>query len=397
MRECKYLIIGAGITGLTIARELVLRGQKNILVIEKEKQTGLHASGRNSGVLHAGIYYTPDSLKAKFCVEGNRLLTEYCGKNNLNLNKCGKVIVATGKEKIPALYRLQERAGQNGVRSRFINEKELKDIEPYAYTYKEAIFSPDTSVFNPVEILNSIYNELLESGAVKVLFNTGFMAPGSNGSVSTTQGPIKYGRLINASGAYSDKIAHSFGIAENYKILPFLGTYSMIASDKSFLVNGNVYPVPDERTPFLGVHFTRGHNGTVYIGPTAIPAIGRESYNFISNYSLETFTILYRDFMMFFLNGAFRDNALAEVKKYTGHFLFNEAKKMIPSLEKDQVLKTTKAGIRPQLVDWESKEMVMDFKIHREGNTVHILNAISPAFSSSMAFAVYIADEYLDC
>jgi len=395
MNECEFLIIGAGITGLTIARALVLRGRKNIIVIEKEEETGIHASGKNSGVLHAGIYYTPDSLKARFCVEGNRMLSEYCRSRKLNLNRCGKVIVATDKDKLSSLYKLQEMAVKNGVNSRIINSGELKDIEPYAYTYKEAIFSPDTSVFNPKEILDSIYNELIDSGHVKILFNTGFVNPSSDNTVLTSSGHIKYGRLINASGAFSDKIAHSFGTAENYKILPFLGTYSRIREENSGFVRGNVYPVPDDRTPFLGVHFTRAHDGIVYIGPTAIPAIGRESYDFVSNISLESLTILYRDCVMFLSNTAFRDNAVSEARKYLSSFLYDEAKKMIPSLEKDQVIHSKKVGIRPQLVDWPKKELVMDFFVIEKGNTLHILNAVSPAFSSSMAFAKYVADEYL--
>lgn len=396
MNKCKYLIIGAGITGLTIAHELLLRGCNNIILIDKEMNTGVHASGRNSGVLHAGIYYTPDSLKAKFCVEGNTMLTRYCDNNDLTLNKCGKVIVATGKDKLPSLYKLQERAVKNGVSSRIINSEELRKLEPGAYTFQEAIFSPDTSVFNPREILDSLYSKIAESGKVKILFNTGFIRPTDFGEVLTTAGKIKYEKLINASGAFSDRIAHSFGTAENYKILPFLGTYSEIKKEYSYLVKGNVYPVPDDRTPFLGVHFTRGHNGTVYIGPTAIPAIGRESYDFTSNYSIETLEILYRDFVMFLSSNAFRDNALSEVRKYFSSYLFDEAKKMVPSLEKGHVIQSNKAGIRPQLVNWNNKELVMDFLVVEKDNTVHILNAISPAFSSSMAFAKYIADQYLN-
>ena len=395
MKECDFLIIGAGITGLTIARALVQKGQKNIIVIEKEKEIGVHASGKNSGVLHAGIYYTPDSLKARFCVEGNRMLTEYCDSMNLNLNKCGKVIVATDKDKLSSLYKVQETAVKNGVDSRIISSKEVKEIEPYAYTYKEAIFSPNTSIFNPKEILDSIYNELIESGCVQILFNTGFVNPLGDNTIITSEEKIKYECLINAAGAYSDKIAHSFEAAEKYRILPFLGTYSMIKKDSNFLVRGNVYPVPDERTPFLGVHFTRSHSGNVYIGPTAIPAIGRESYNYVSNISFESLTILYRDFVMFLYDSAFRDNALSEIRKYFSSFCLMKLKKMIPKLEKNQVIHSTKAGIRPQLVDWDKKELVMDFLLIKKGNTLHILNAISPAFSSSMAFAKFVTDEYL--
>ena len=395
MRNYEYLIVGAGITGLAIAHELIKKGEKNICIIDKEEAIGMHASGRNSGVLHAGIYYTPDSLKARFCVEGNRLLTEYCDNNKLTLNKCGKVIVATDEDQLEELFKLQDRALKNGVGSRIIDSDELKKIEPYAYTCENAIFSPETSVFDPKEILLCLYNELTSSGSVEIFLGTKFVGVNGSSSISTNRGDIKFRKLINCSGAFSDKIAHSFGIAEEYKILPFMGTYSMLANDSSAYVNGNIYPVPDPRTPFLGVHFSKSTNGTVYLGPTAIPAIGRESYKLTSGGSLESFSIFYRDLVMFFTNSAFRDNAISEIRKYVSSYVFDEARKMLPALKKEDVMKSTKVGIRPQLVNWKEKELVMDFLIFKNGNATHILNAISPAFTSSMSFAAYVVDDYV--
>ena len=395
MRNYEFLIVGAGITGLTIALELLNKGEKNICVIDKEKNIGAHASGRNSGVLHAGIYYTPDSLKARFCVDGNRMLTRYCDKNSLNINKCGKVIVATDEEQLEELFKLQERAVTNGVGSRIIGPDELKEIEPHAFTYKNAIFSPETSVFDPNEILSCIYSELTDSGDVDILFNTKFMGVNGSSEIRTNEGNIGFKHLVNCSGAFSDKIAHSFGLAEEYKILPFMGTYSKLSGQCSGYVRGNIYPVPDPRTPFLGVHFSRSTNGNVYLGPTAIPAIGRESYNLTSDGSLESFSIIYRDLVMFIRNSAFRDNAISEIRKYLSSYVFEEARKMLPVLRKNDVLKSSKVGIRPQLVNWETKDLVMDFMIFKDGNTTHILNAISPAFTSSMSFAEHVVDDYV--
>lgn len=395
MIECEILIVGAGITGLTIANELLERGGENILIIEKEKRIGLHASGRNSGVLHAGIYYTPDSLKARFCAEGNRLLTEYCEQNSLNLIKSGKVIVASDEEKLDGLYILQERALKNGVKCRLIDEKELNEIEPYAYTFNKAIYSPNTSVFDPLEILKSFFTKLLESKKVKFLFDTSFFNKTGSSKVFSSNGGIKFRKLINAAGSYADKIAHSFGISRDYKMLPFLGTYKNLEKNCSHYVNGNIYPVPDLRNPFLGIHFTKGSDGAVYIGPTAIPAIGRENYSLFEGVSLESFSILYRDLVFFINNRGFRDNALSEIKKYFGSFVFNEAKKLVPEIQKRNIERSTKVGIRPQLVHWPTKELLTDFLIVEDGETIHILNTISPAFTSSMSFAKYVVSDFV--
>ncbi len=395
MQSYEHLIIGAGITGLTIARELLKRGEKNICIIDKENSLGVHTSGKNSGVLHSGIYYDPDSLKAKFCAEGNHLLSGYCDENGLSIKKCGKVIVASDQERLSGLFNLQKRAEKNGVVCRVIGADELRDIEPYAYTFKNAIFSPTTSVFDPKEVLDCIYKEILDSGYVKVFLGTKFLNLYDESAINTNRGVIRFTRLINCSGAFSDKIAHSFGIAKEYKILPFIGTYCRLAGECSRYVRGNIYPVPDPRAPFLGVHFSRSTDGSVYLGPTAIPAIGRESYHPASGLSFESLSIIYRDIVMFVKNSAFRDNAVSEVKKIISSYVFEEARKMLPSLAKKDILKSSKAGIRAQVVNWDKKEMVMDFLVLKKENTVHILNAVSPAFTSSMSFARYVVSNFV--
>lgn len=389
------LICGAGIVGLTIARELLKMGYKNITIIEKEKKIGTHASGRNSGVLHAGIYYATDSLKAKLCLKGNHLMKDYCRQKNIPVFETGKVIVAKNEGETNALEELYQRGLNNGAKVELIDDKRLKSIEPFARTFRVALFSPETAVIKPQTILQSIERELLESGNVKILECLEFRGMNNNSEAITDNGNIRFELFINAAGAYSDKIAHMSSTGQNYKILPFRGTYRKIIKEKSHLVNGNIYPVPDIRNPFLGVHFTKAADRTVYIGPTAIPAFGRENYEFFKEVDRELFQILLREGILFLTNTGFRKVAISEPGKYFLRSFFEEVKDMITDLNIEDILPSDKAGIRPQLVDWQKKELVMDFIILKHKNSIHILNAVSPAFTGSMAFAEFVVNKYI--
>jgi len=391
--SCHTLIVGAGITGLTIARELIEDGAEDIVIIEKENSLGAHASGRNSGVLHAGIYYSPGTYKARFCVEGNRLMKEYCRENELTLKETGKVIV-TDEIRQDVLFELKKRADQNGAESVIIDQKQLREIEPYAAPSEKALYSPNTAVINPKEILVSIKEELESTRKVRFMFGTSFSGLRDSRIAITNQGSIRFKKFINAAGSFADKVAHSFGVGSQYKILPFKGTYKRLVKKRSYLVRGNIYPVPDLRNPFLGVHFTRGVDGNVYIGPTTIPAFGREEYGWLNDLSIESLSILGRDIILFFTNDGFRAAAVSETKKYLRKYLLSEAKKLLPEVKMDDIQDTPKVGIRPQLVDWNSKKLVMDFILLKDGDSLHILNAISPAFTCSMAFAKHVVKEF---
>jgi len=391
--SCHTLIVGGGITGLTIARELLKKGVDDIVIVEKENSLGAHASGRNSGVLHAGIYYSPGTYKAKFCVTGNQLMKEYCWEKELTLQETGKVIV-TDDSRLDSLLELKRRADQSGAKSVIIDRKELLELEPYSVPSEKALYSPNTAVFNPNQILASIKDELACSGKVNFVFGTSFLGLSGSNKALTNQGSITFNKFINAAGSFADKVAHSFGLGSQYKVLPFKGTYKKLVSNRNYLVRGNIYPVPDLRNPFLGVHFTRGYDGNVYIGPTAIPALGREEYGFFNDISLETLSILGRDALLFFTNEGFRAAAMSETKKYFTKYMLYEAKKLVPELKIEDIEDSPKVGIRPQLVDWRSKKLVMDFIILKDGDSLHILNAISPAFTCSMAFAEHIVDEF---
>jgi len=393
--KAEILICGGGIIGLTLAKELSRQGYKNIVILEKEKETGKHASGRNSGVLHAGIYYTKDSLKAKLCLKGNHLMKDYCRQKNIPVFETGKVIVAKNEGETKVLEELYQRALDNGAKVELIDDKRLKSVEPFAKTFKFALFSPETAVVKPQTILDSIEKELIDSGNVKILKGLEFRGINNNGEAITSDGNLCFDLFVNAAGAFSDRIAHVFGTGQNYKILPFRGTYRKLKKEKSHLVNGNIYPVPDIRNPFLGVHFTKAADGTVYIGPTAIPAFGRENYEFFKGVDKELFQILLREGVLFFTNAGFRKVAVSEFGKYFLRSFFEEIKDMINDLNIEDILPSDKAGIRPQLVDWHKKELAMDFVVLKHENSIHILNAVSPGFTGSMAFAEFVVEKYI--
>lgn len=391
MREsqCQVLIVGAGITGLTIARELVNRGAEDILILEKEGSLGAHASGRNSGVLHAGIYYTPDTLKARFCVEGNRLMKAFCRERGLTLKETGKVILATSPTQVEVLHELKRRADLSGARAFLIDRQELCEIEPYVTTCDKALFSPDTAVIRPQEVLKALEDELTRSAKTTMFYKTAFKSLLSDRQARTSKGVIRFEKFINAAGSYGDQVAHQFGLAKEYKTLPFKGTYKKLTRNRTFLVRGNVYPVPDLKNPFLGVHLTRSADGEVYVGPTAIPVFSRENYRNFEGWGWETFLILFRNAVLLLKNQAFRRVALTEPRKYLKRFILKEARRLVPELCLHDLVDSDKVGIRPQLVHWPTKTLVTDYVVLHNGDALHILNPVSPAFTSSMAFAKY--------
>lgn len=394
--ECEVLIVGAGITGLTLARELLARGVDNIMIVEKESGAGRHASGRNSGVLHAGVYYSPGTLKARFCVEGNRLMKEYCRSKGLRLLECGKVIVARNYPESILIEELKKRADSSGAEAKIIDSKELKEIEPYAQTFDKALLSPNTAVIDPKEIVESLRQDLESSRKVRIAFGTRFEGLRQTSTAVTSSGNIKFRLFINAGGAYADRVAHSFGVGLNYKIIPFKGLYKRLVKDRTWLVAGNIYPVPDLRYPFLGVHFTKGVDGDVYVGPTAIPALGRENYSLAEDLTIESLSILFRDGVLMLTDPSFRVSAIREIERYVPRVFYEEARTLVPCLKPEDLEPTDKVGIRAQLVDWGIKRLVMDFLVIRDGDSLHILNAVSPAFTCSMAFATYAASLLLD-
>ncbi|MBI5055563.1 MAG: L-2-hydroxyglutarate oxidase [Nitrospirae bacterium] len=388
-----FLVVGGGIIGINIARELKRQfSDSKIVLIEKEQECGLHASGRNSGVLHAGFYYSPDSLKAKFTRLGNKMMTQYCESRNLSINKNGKLVVAKGPEDLPFLDKLLKRGRDNGVQLEDITEDEAVRIEPRVKTFGRAIFSPSTSTVDPNAVMRAMKLDAIKEG---VEVHSGVCFTKKKGrDIVTSAGIFQTGYLVNCAGLYADEIAMEFGFSERYRILPFKGLY-LYSGEPAGSLRTNIYPVPDLRNPFLGVHFTATVDGKIKIGPTAIPAFWREQYSFFKNFNFSEFLeILGREAGLFIFSGFdFRILAFEEVKKYSRKRMVALAAQLVKEIKTENYRSWGKPGIRAQLLDIKRKKLEMDFVIEGDDRSMHVLNAVSPAFTCSIPFSQYVCGE----
>lgn len=387
-----FIIIGAGIIGLSIARELKHRfPDTRIIVLEKELHIGEHGSGRNSGVLHAGFYYTKDSLKAKFTKQGNAALTAYCRDKKIPINHCGKLVVARNAGDLDGLNELFRRGKQNGIELSMITAQEAREIEPRVKTYQNALFSPTTASVDPKLVLKHLLEDAVNEG-ISVQFDVKYISH-KNGLVRTNKGHYSCGFLVNAAGLYADKVAKDFGFSNDYAILPFKGLY-LYASNPGEKLRTNIYPVPNIQNPFLGVHFTVTVGGTVKIGPTAIPALWREQYEGVSKFNYqEMVEIIIREMRLFFNAGFnFKQLAWHEIQKYNRNNLVNHAAELADNILIKNYQKWGKPGIRAQLVNTKTRKLEMDFILEGDKKSCHVLNAVSPAFTCSLPFANYVVD-----
>jgi L-2-hydroxyglutarate oxidase LhgO len=390
-----FLVLGAGIVGLTTAWELRKRyATARILVLEKELRPGLHASGRNSGVLHSGIYYAADTLKAKVCATGSVRMRAFAAEYGIACQKWGKVIVPSSEEEWVSLERLLQNARDNGIRAERLDEKGVRSIEPHARPYKGGIYSPDTAVIDSLAVLHKLC-DLLKDKNVSVLFGQEAVeVDPRHCSVTTRDSRFPYGVLFNCAGAQADIIARQFGFCQDYRLIPFKGIYYKLHSSKNDWVKSSIYPVPDPHLPFLGVHLTRVVNGDVYVGPTAIPALGRENYGLWENiHWRESFQVLWQVATLYAKNQQnFRQLAHVELRKYIKSSFLKSACKLVEGLESEDLVPCDKVGIRPQLVNVKKKRLEMDYILEGDARSLHVLNAISPAFTSSFAFAEMVVN-----
>ena len=294
----RVLIIGTGIIGLTLAKEL-LDKDCSVTIIEKESTVGVHASGRNSGVLHSGIYYPKDTLKATFCRDGKPLLKAFCENYNVDINQCGKVLVTKTKAELAGIELLYKRGIENGIKVERLSKSALEMKDPFAKTVEEALWVEETAVFDSKEILKRLIDYIKNHQNGTVLFNESFKSRIDNTSIQTNNQKIVYDLLINCAGGHADKIAHQFDVAHHLKLIPFKGIYKKLNKNLAKKVNHHIYPVPDLENPFLGVHFTKSISGDVYVGPTAIPAFGAENYGIFENLGIESLNILAKDAILF--------------------------------------------------------------------------------------------------
>ncbi len=394
-RTCDYLVIGGGVMGLAIAKSLLARSpQSKILLIEKENRVAAHSSGRSSGVLHAGFYYTADTLKAKFSVAGNQAWREFCTSRGLSLNQTGKLVVATDEREVEQLYELERRGKANGSQVEIISEEQAKKIEPNARTLGKALWSPLTATVDPKEACEQLAREL-QSAGVEFSFSDGYV--GREGSlVRTKKGLVEAGRVINCAGLYADKIAHQFGYGKKFTIVPFKGIYLKYTKNTTDL-RTNIYPVPNLKQTFLGVHYTITAHNHIKIGPTAIPAFWRENYSWNHNFQLDEFlAIAFLEAKLFLTNAfGFRSLAFEEMKKYSKSYLISLASKLAGGIDPAGFTEFGAPGIRAQLVNKETLQLVMDFVIEGDERSTHLLNVISPGFTCSLPVAEYVLDQHI--
>jgi len=387
-----FLVIGGGVVGISIARELKQRHPgASVTLIEKEPKTGLHGSGRNSGVIRAGFYYSADSLKAKLTRAGNIALTDYCEAKGIPLNRCGKLVVAKDAGDLPQLDELLRRGAANGVPLESLSEEQSCAIEPRVKTHKRAIFSPTTSTADPHLVIAAMEEDALAEG-ITIYHDASYL--GRKGStILTARGAFEAGHVINSAGLYADRVARDFGFSERYRILPFKGLY-LYSDEPAGAFRTNIYPVPDLRNPFLGVHFTIKANGHAKIGPTAIPALWREQYRGLDNFSLGEFVeVLFREAgLMVSANFDFKKLALEEIRKYSRLHLVSLASKLAHGVKASDYTHWGEPGIRAQLLDIKARKLEMDFVIEGDAKSTHVLNAVSPGWTCSIPFAGYVVD-----
>ncbi len=392
MATSDFVIIGGGIIGLAIALEIRrAHPGESVTLLEKEDSFGAHASGRNSGVLHAGFYYSADSMKARFCAEGNRALRDYCASRALPVSACGKLVVARGESELPALDELLARGERNGVRLEMVSRQDALRIEPRARTYERALHSPDTATVDPGKVMQALCEDASAAG-IRLLAGTRYLGR-RGGELFTNRGAMSAGYVINAAGLHADRVARGFGFGEDYRILPFKGLY-LYSSKPAGWLGACVYPVPDLRNPFLGVHFTVAVDGSAKIGPTAIPCLWREQYGWLQSISPRDAAECAPALAALLWAG--RDNmrslAVSEIRKCSRRHLAGLAGELVEGVQADDFRRWGRPGIRAQLVHRRERRLVMDFCLEGDRGSMHVLNAVSPAFTCSLPFAAHVAD-----
>jgi L-2-hydroxyglutarate oxidase len=384
-------IIGGGIVGMATAMELSRRPGVSLAVLEAENHLGAHQTGHNSGVIHSGLYYKPGSLKARNCTEGRDAMYRFCQDHGISHEQCGKVVVATKEEEIPALNELERRGVANGIRGmKRLSREELRDYEPHAAGI-EGLWVPVTGIVDYAQVTEK-YAEIVQTSGGEIHTGTkvaGFEPEPNAIIVETNKGEVRCRNLINCGGLQSDRIARMAGVDPKLRIIPFRGEYYELIPERHHLVKNLIYPVPDAAFPFLGVHFTRLIHGGIEAGPNAVLAFRREGYT-KSSFSLpDTKDILfYRGFWI--LAFKYWKTGFGEmVRSWSKRAFVKALRKLMPELRKED-LRPAGAGVRAQALE-PGGFLVDDFRIIAAERMIHVLNAPSPAATASISIGRSIA------
>lgn len=395
--KCDLLILGAGIIGISIGiAYLKANSGKKVVIADKENQPGKHASGRNSGVLHAGFYYSPESLKAKFCREGNSQLRETAKKYGIPIREIGKVVVTRNIEEDSRLEQLFERGLSNGVDLELLDESVLEDYEPLARTTNRFLWSPTTAVSDPRMLLQALQGEFENLGG-RLDFSTKVELFESEGAINVVGSQYNALFIVNAAGAQADRISRRVNVGLDYAMLPFMGEYR--ATTQFHLpIKCLVYPVPHPVNPFLGVHFTIAIDGSVKVGPTAIPVFGREQYSIQEGWSVSDSMQAIKGAYGLVRGDGHNLGAIAKSEwlKVIPRYLVREASELVPSARNVKRWEKKPPGIRAQLVHLPSGKLEQDFVVKPYLNSIHVLNAVSPGWTSALPFGEWIVDEFIN-
>lgn len=387
------VVVGAGIVGLAVAREWLLRRPADsVVVLEREAGPAQHQSGHNSGVIHGGIYYQPGSLKAKLCVEGSRLMYEYCEQHEVAYQRCGKLIVAVSADELPRLDELETRGHANAVPGlRRIRAGEITEIEPNAVGL-QALHAPNTGIVDYPGVAGALVAELAGLGAA-VRFGTAVTAiDGSDPAlVHTSVGPVRASRVIACAGLWSDRLARRAGAPRDPQIVPFRGAYLGLRPTAQPRLNGMIYPVPDPELPFLGVHITKHIDGAVTLGPTAMMVPARAGYSLRAWNWRDTWETVTWPGTWIVAQRYWRVG-ISEIRMAASRRAFvRAAARYLPGLSPADLDGTAHAGVRAQAVGRDGS-LVDDFVISRTGAVSHVRNAPSPAATSALALARELVD-----
>ena len=396
MDNNRLLICGGGIIGVTLAREAALKNKfTKITIIEKDNKFGSHSSTRNSGVVHAGFYYSPESLKAKFCSKGNQLMRKYCIEKKIKTNRCGKVVVTKNQIQEETILELYNRGIYNGCELYLLGKEKLAEYEPLALTHEKFLWSPNTWSVSPIELFNSLINECKEMG-INFIKGQNIISAKKDYVETSSKNKYYFDHFINACGGYALEVAKLFKIKTPYKLLPFKGLYlKSVSQCKEF--SKHIYPVPDIEQPFLGIHTTITSDNFLKLGPTAIPVFSPENYTLFEGLDLK----LSREIFFLQLNLLaknefnFRDLAFREMKYLIKKNIILKANELTSLNLNDIKFEWNSPGIRAQLFNQESKQLENDFVLITKDNSYHILNSISPAWSCSFVNAKKIINDLI--
>jgi len=389
-----FLIVGSGIIGLSVGIALLESGSpRNVTIVDKEASLGSHASGRNSGVIHAGFYYSPESLKARFCADGNRELKTLCRKYGIPMKEIGKVVVTKNESELGQLENLFQRGLENGIDIELLHSKDLARIEPAASTVGQFLWSPTTAIADSTAVINQLAKNFQNLGGKLILSSKVTLKKSDEEIHAIIDGKHFHSDfIVNAAGVHADRLARSVEVGLEFVCLPFMGLYR-VSKQTSQSSKSLIYPVPHQLNPFLGAHLTITLSGDIKIGPTAIPLLGREQYSLKSRISMPEI----RDAIAgvrALIRGReydFPEIVKSELPKFLTRLLVKEVAEIAPDLQKINGWTKLPPGIRAQLVNLKSGVLEQDFIVRKHANSIHILNAVSPGWTSALPFGRWVA------